>query len=269
MKGRCIVIGNIAGSNNIFTYSRVQNSVQNKDNAFSEALETSDSAKDTLLAGAPDKWVTEPGISFNAVKKALKYKKETLGIDDTEPTYELTAEQKDWLYSRHDLDSMQTYISYSFVNAGGNTQYGVKSTAEYSNFLADLVYLGVFSYDDLIQTSPLDTRSGGNSVLSGYAAEMQGSNRGLLDTARMTVEHLENMFSFYSERAMDPSRAVSGDYEFAELIKQHYLPYSQRFFDFIDKLLGREVEDVPQENIVPNIQDCSDRLAEDFGGIVR
>ena len=75
----------------------------NNDNAFSEALETTEnSAEDTLLASAPDKWVTKPGISFNAVKKALEYKK-SLGIDDAEPTHELTAEQRDWLYSRHDL----------------------------------------------------------------------------------------------------------------------------------------------------------------------
>lgn len=72
---------------------------RNNDNAFSEALETTEnSAEDTLLASAPDKWVTEPGISFNAVKKALEYKK-SLGIDDAEPTHELTAEQRDWLYS--------------------------------------------------------------------------------------------------------------------------------------------------------------------------
>jgi len=261
------MIGNIARNNNIFTYSRVQSRARNNDNVFSEALETTDSAEDTLLASAPDKWVTEPGISFNAVKKALEYKK-SLGIDDAEPTHELTAEQKDWLYSRHDLGSMQAYTSYSFVNDGGSTQYGVKSTAEYSNFLADLAYLGVFSYDDLIQTSPLDTRPGGNSVLSGYVAEMQSANYGLLDTARMSVEHLENMFSFYSERAMDPSRAVSGDSEFAELIRQRYLPYSQRFFEFVDELLGRDVEEVPQESVVPDIQDCSGKLAEDFGGIV-
>lgn len=259
------MITNIVRNNNIFTYSRAQNSAQNKGNAFSEVLETSDSTKDTLLASAPDKWVTEPGISFNAVKKALEYKKETLGIDETEPTHELTAEQKDWLYSRHDLDSMQTYTSYSFVNDGGNMQYGVKATAEYSNFLADLAYLGVFSYDDLIQTSPLDTRPGGSSVLSGYATEMQSSDRGLLDTARMSVEHLENMFRFYNERSKDTIRAVSGDSEFAELIRQRYLPYSQRFFEFIDELLGRDVEDVLRESVVPDIQDCSDRLAEDFG----
>ena len=96
------MIGNIARNNNIFTYSRVQSRARNNDNVFSEALETTDSAEDTLLASAPDKWVTEPGISFNAVKKALEYKK-SLGIDDAEPTHELTAEQKDWLYSRHDL----------------------------------------------------------------------------------------------------------------------------------------------------------------------
>ena len=130
----------------------------NNDNAFSEALETTEnSAEDTLLASAPDKWVTEPGISFNAVNKALEYKK-SLGIDDAEPTHELTAEQRDWLYSRHDLGSMQAYTSYSFVNDGGSTQYGVKATAEYSNFVADLAYLGVFSYDDLIQTSPAGIR---------------------------------------------------------------------------------------------------------------
>ena len=259
------MIINAAAGNKAYAYTPVKRA-QSKEDTFSETLESS--AEDTLLANAPDKWVTEPGISFNAVKKALEYKKDTLGIEDSEPTHELTAEQRDWLYSRHDLDSMQTYTGYSFVNDGGSTQYGVKATAEYSNFLADLAYLGVFSYDDLIQTSPIDTRAGGNSVLSGYVAEMQSSSRGLLDTARMSVEHLENMFSFYSERSKDPLQAVSGDSEFAELIRQRYLPYSQQFFEFIDDLLGRDVEDVPQESAVPDIQDCSGKLAEDFGGII-
>lgn len=76
---------------------------------------------------------------------------------------------------------------------------------------------------------------------------MQSSGGGLWYAARMFVVRLENMLSFCNGRSEEPLRAVSGDSEFAEPIRRRYLPYCQRFFEFIDELLGRDVEDVPPE----------------------
>ena len=68
------------------------------------------SVMDTLFKNAPDKWVTEPGLSLNTVSAAVKYRESELGIKITEPTHELTPEQREWLYSRHDLSTMKTHV---------------------------------------------------------------------------------------------------------------------------------------------------------------
>lgn len=191
-----------------------------------------------LLKNAPDKWVTEPGISLNAAVAAAKYRKE-LGLPDSEPTHELTSEQREWLLSRHDLSSMRTTIGYSY-QYGKTTQYGWKSTPEYSNFLADLAYLGIFTPDEFILTSPLDTRPGAHSgTLTEYANSLLNSDGGVRSAAKLFVDHLQSMFSYYNERSKS-SLAVPGDEEFAEMIRERYLPINQKFFEFIDDLIKCE-----------------------------
>lgn len=246
------------------SYSVFIGSVQagGTDGSFDEMLVETEEEK--LLKNAPDKWVTEPGIAHNAVCAAVEYRKSELGIMDTEPTHELTPAQREWLYSRYDFSTMQTHVCYSY-DYGGTTQYRTKATPEYSNFLADLAYLGVYSADEFIQVSPLDTRPGAYSTLTEYANEVWNSDGSLLNTAKMFVKHLENMFDFYNERSKDPLKAVEGDAEFAVLIKEHYMPIKQKFFEFISELIGCNDEHTLQSSIVPIIEDCSEKLKEDFG----
>ncbi len=236
------------------------------DSSFDEILPAAETTEEKLMKTAPDKWVNEAGISFDAIKSALDYREKELGISpDAEPTHELTPEQREWLCSCHDFSTMQVYVRYSF-DYGGTTQYRTKATAEYSNFVADLAYLGVYSADEFIHTSPLDTRPGGSSTLTGYLYDSLNSDNSLLGTARAFVSHLENMWSFYNERSKG-ALAVEGDAEFAALIKEHYLPINQQFFEFIDKLIGNSDERFPQNGAVPPIEDASERLKEDFGGM--
>lgn len=208
--------------------------------------DAAETVMDKLFKNAPDKWVTEPGLSFNAIKAALEFKENELGIKNSEPTHELTPEQREWLYSRHDFSTMQMYVRFT-VEYGGTTQYQTNATAEYSNFVADLAYLGVYSYEDFIWVSPLDTRAGsGDSTLSGLLSDFLNSDGGLLDSARMLLSHMQNMFSFYNERSKDPLQAINGDAEFAALIKEHYLPFYQQFFEFVDDLINNDNEQLPQ-----------------------
>ena len=86
----------------------------------------------------PDRWKTCWGSSESygwGVDIAVKFMREEMGIDVSErvPTHEITDEQKDWLASRHNLDTIQNY--------------GI-NTLEMQNFLADLVYLNVYSPDE-------------------------------------------------------------------------------------------------------------------------
>jgi len=252
----------------ILANSRKKDGVDNVDNSFNELIPAVETENERLMKNAPDKWVTAPCLSFDAIDLALDYREKELGIPlDAEPTHELTPEQREWLYSRHDFSTMQVYVRYSY-DYGGTTQYCTKATAEYSNFLADLAYLGIYSADEFIHTSPLDTRPGANSVLSGDVFNSLNSDNSLMGTARAFVSHLEKMWSFYDERSKS-AFAVEGDAEFAELIKEQYLPINQQFFEFIDKLIRNDDEQPPQNSVAPNIEDASEKLKEDFGKLAQ
>ncbi len=242
-----------------------------EDSSFSELL--SDVADD-LLKNAPDKWVTEAGFTADAVEAAAAFMQDELGIDVSkiEPTHEITPEQMDWLRSRHDFSTMRRYATYSFVNDSGQTQYGFKATPEYSNFMGDLMYIGAYTKVELtveLWVEPIDTRPGANSVISGDLFNSLNSDNSLLGTARAFVKHLENMFSFYDARSKDPLKAMEGDAEFAALIKEHYLPLNQQFFEFIDELIRSEDEQPQQNSAVPPIEDASEKLKEDFGKLAQ
>lgn len=239
------------------------------DGSFDEAL--AEAAENDILKKAPDKWVTEAGFSSDAIKAAVEYMRNELGINvsEIEPTHEITPEQMDWLNSRYDFSVMQRRVRYTFVNDSGITQYGFKSTAEYSNFLADLTYLGVFTAKELNEmwTMPLDTRPGNDQpILTDYFNEMWNSDD-TLDTAEMFVKHLEKMFNFYDERSKDPTRAVDGDEKFAVLIMEKFMLLPKLFVEIVRKLSGGEDEDIPQSSAVPPIEDASGKLKEDFGGL--
>lgn len=236
------------------------------DGSFDEAL--AEAATD-ILKNAPDQWVTEAGFSSHAIKKALEYMKNELGInaDEIEPTHELTPEQTDWLKSRYDFSTMRHYVRYTFVNESGITQYAAKSTVEYSNFVADLTYLGVFTEKELNEMwlEPIDIRSGCQPILSDCLNETERSDL-LSDTVKMFVAHLERMFGLYDERSKDTVRAADGDAEFAALIGERLLSF-QLFAGIIERLTGGDDEEFPQSGAVPPIEDASGKLDEDFAGL--
>ncbi len=251
-----------------FLYSNTDKKTESADNSFGETLAEM-TADDTLMAKAPDKWVTEACFSWNVIKEALSFREKELGISekDIEPTHELTPEQKAWLDQRHDFSSMRRYVPYSYKSSEGTIGYGYKSTAEYSNFLADIVYLGVFSYDDLVNmwTEPIDTRPGSASSNSILLSGALGSENDLLSASRAFVSRLENMFEFYNSRSKDPHAAVEGDAEFALLIKEHFLPLPKLFSKMLEELFGDENAEMPRSSAVPPIEDASGKLKEDFG----
>lgn len=256
------MIGSVTHGGRSYGGFSVFRKTESADNSF--GVLPAETTEERLLKKTPDKWVTEPGISLNAVNAAVDFRRNELGIEDTEPTHELTPAQREWLYSRHDFSTMQTHVRYSY-DYGGTTQYRSKATPEYSNFLADLAYLGVYSADEFIQLSPLDTRPGSNCALTEYVNNVWSSDCSLTTTAQMVVKHLENMFNFYNERSKDPLKAIEGDAEFAALIKEHFLPINQRFFEFISELIGNSDAQPPQSSIIPAVEDCSEKLKEDFG----
>ncbi len=223
-----------------------RSSSRNDSGTFGEILSgliDSEEQTDPLLQNAPDKWTDEAGLSANSVKKAYEKLRE-LGIDpDKRKPHELTDEEISWLRSRHDFANMTQYtVEYIPVDGGVRTQPQIRSTAEYCNFLADLAYLGAYSYDDLVvPVSPLDTRPNGFSVLSGYAESiLSGAGKASpLDNARLTRDYLNDMYDFYDNRSKNPLLAVAGDSEFAELIRTSYMPLYDDFLNLFTKIFDR------------------------------
>ncbi len=219
----------------------------------------------------PEKWVTKAGFSADAVKAAAAFMQDELGIDVSkiEPTHEITPEQMDWLRSRHDFSTMRQTEMYSFKNDGGQTQYGFKSTPEYSNFLGDLMYLGIYTEQELtvgLWVEPIDTRPDSyGGVISDHLSDYIGGSS--LDFSRAMVSNLENMWNFYNERSKG-AFAVEGDTEFAALIKEHYLPLQKQFFELLDKLFKNSNEYIPQNIVNLPIEDVSEKLNENFGWLM-
>lgn len=195
----------------------------------------------------PEQWVTEAGYSADAVKAAAAFMRDELGIDvsQIEPTHEITPEQMEWLRSRHDFSSMRQTEMYSFTNDSGQTQYGFRSTPEFSNFLGDLMYLGIYSEQELkvdLWVEPIDTRPGGYSnVISEHLSDYIGGS--VLDFSRAVVSKLEKMWDFYDERSRS-NYAVEGDAEFAALIKENYFSLQNQFLELLEKLFESSDEDV-------------------------
>lgn len=235
---------------------------------FSDALECQEIDKSENKL-PPDKWVTEAGFSADAVKAAAAFMQDELGVDVSKikPTHEITPEQMEWLRSRHDFSTMRHTEMYSFTNDGGQTQYGFKSTPEYSNFLGDLMYLGIYTEQELtvgLWVEPIDTRPDSyGSVISEHLSDYIGGSP--FDFSRAMVSNLENMWNFYNERSKG-FFAVDGDEEFAALIKEHYLPLQKQFFELLEKLFNNSDEDISQNVINPPIEDISEKLKEDFSG---
>lgn len=110
--------------------------------SFAEYLEGSTNNEVKI----PNNWCLDTDKYGAGIDKAVEYMQKELGIDpyDRKPTYEITAEQMQWIKSRHNLDDI-------YKTANGSCDDGCCSwTMSWwdENFLSDLVYLNVISPED-------------------------------------------------------------------------------------------------------------------------
>ncbi len=151
------------------------------------------------------------------------------------PIRGITDSQIDWLRSRYDFSAMRM---------GGGQAFG----GEYAGFLADLVSLGVYSDNEVdiirMKQAPLDTRPG-TPITQFCLANLTLKSGGVspLESYRDFVAFLEEQIEYYNDRAKDPSQAVEGDAEFAEIIAERYLPLPKSFLELLEKLYA----DVPDD----------------------
>ena len=98
------------------------------------------------------------------------------------------------------------------------------------------------------QESPLDTRP--DSFKGGYILEefpIVTGEESPLETMRDYVSRIEERIGFYIERSKDPNRAVEGDVEFAELIREKCWVLNHDFLELLEKLFAEETDDSDNE----------------------
>ncbi len=170
----------------------------------------------------------------------------------------ITEMQIDWLRSRYDFPNMKMEVGETFdVDPNKQTQaVGIFwETKEYGNFLADLVNMGLYTKDEMetirLKPSPLDTRPRSQTYeIDFMPVTIKLGNESPLESYRDYVSRLEERIEHYNERAKDPSQAVEGDKEFAELIEEDYLPLPKSFLELLEKLYA----DNPDEDETLNNQ---------------
>lgn len=164
----------------------------------------------------------------------------------------ITDAQIDWLRSRYDFPSLKMEIGETFdIDPNKETQVlGIfRQTDEYTHFLADLVDMGLYTDDEMetirMKLTPIDTRPRPkNYEITLTPVEIKLGDDSPLETYRDFVAHLEERIEYYNNRAKDPSKALEGDTEFAELIAEEYLPLPKSFLELLEKLYA----DVPDED---------------------
>lgn len=177
---------------------------------FVDILAADNNRRSENGAEIPDMWKTGWGNaeSFGwGVDIVVKYMREELDINVSErvPTHEITDEQKDWLASRHDLGTIQNYS----IN-----------TLEMQNFLADLVYLNIYSPDEaknltLVsypshtgRVERLDNVSDGRVFHTG--------ERNFADLIANTINAQRSIIDYMQKKYDDPVRSQQEDLEYIQ-----------------------------------------------------
>lgn len=173
------------------------------------------------------------------------------------PIRGITEVQIDWLRSKYDFPNMKMYsVEMQNYDIDFNSPYSLvgvyRKTDEYCDFLDDLVELEIYSEEEMhalqYQESPLDTRP--DSFKNGYILEelpIVTGEESPLETMRDYVSRIEERIGFYVERSKDPNRAVEGDVEFSELIREKCWVLNRDFLELLEKLFADE-SDGKQEN---------------------
>ncbi|MDE7361370.1 MAG: hypothetical protein K2N38_05500 [Oscillospiraceae bacterium] len=171
------------------------------------------------------------------------------------PIRGITEAQIDWLRSKYDFPNMKMY-AVEAADYDSDTPFSllgvIRKTDEYRGFLSDLVKLEIYSEEEMnalqYQESPLDTRP--DSFKGGYILEelpIVTGEESPLDYMRDYVSRIEERISFYVERSKDPNRAIEGDVEFAEVVREKCWEVNHSFLELLEKLFADETGDPDNE----------------------
>lgn len=197
--------------------------------SFEDILAADDSQQVENNVKIPDRWKTGWGTAESygwGVDIAVKFMREEMGINISErvPTHEITDEQRDWLASRHNLETIQNY--------------GI-NTLEMQNFLADLVYLNVYSPDEAKKLTLVSFPSH-----TGRVAQLDNVSDGRVfhtnegnfaDLIASTIDAQHSIIDYMQKKYDDPIRSQSEDMEYIQKVSQ-FLANKQECYSALLKL---------------------------------
>lgn len=227
-----------------------------------------ENAEKTERYAAPNRWTSErlytndtstpEGYRVNRdalskVKKQLEA--EGINADSRTPTHEITDEQMEWLGSRYDFD---------FLNACSYTH------SEYGNFMLDLAYLNVFSFDEvenMFGVMPFNTNHKGylykmdtGDGLSGYVNPFGG------------VGNYVDQDDLYTQLIMEYLKVkCTGrtEKEYERMTEELAVQRADRMSvikEFFARVAANKENNL--DGAKPNIENISEKLKEDFGGLI-
>lgn len=194
------------------------------------------------------------GSFLETIKQAEKQK--ALEQRTAEPTHSLTDEQREILNSKYDFSTMEGAVRNVVSDGNGGYHKFTTYSEDYISFLGDLVYMNVYSADEItrLHSKPLpvhDKMQPAGGIVNNSFAEITA---GIGQQTEAHIRGLEEMFAYYDKRSENPSQAVIGDDRFANTLSS-LLAFNRQFFEMIKTLNG-------------GFEDASAKLKEDFGGMV-
>lgn len=202
-------------------------------------------------------------LGYTADKYALnnvreKLKSEGIDPDRREPSYSITDEQVEWLSSRYDF--------------GDESAWDSAQSPEFGNFVLDLVYLNVISFDDVEILFGVTEFNANHRVTEFFPGKGYVNSDGSYSAtyeeyiARMNAEYFAKHSSELSEDSEYYGKSV-------EEIEKKITQKVQRHFELVSMLDSffeqlREYSAGGFDVVKPFISDFSDKLKEEFGKAV-
>lgn len=223
-----------------------------QDSAVSESKqEVQNSENEKWINGSLFKIDLNSSLGYAADKSALnkvreKLKAEGIDPDHREPTYGITDEQVEWLSGRYDFDT--------------NSAWDSMQSPEFGNFVLDLAYLNVLSFDDvetLFGVLEFNANHRCTEFVEGKGyANSDGSYSANYEDfiAKMNAEYLADK---------SPEKPVENiEKTINNQVKRHF-----ELMSLLDSFFAqlREYTANGFDTIKPFITDFSEKLKEDFG----
>lgn len=210
-------------------------------------------------------WISQDGYvpTHEKLKEFRDIFLEKFGIDlenRVNATHEITSEQKEWLASRYDLNTLQS---------------AAVGSDEHNNFMLDLVYLNVFSIEEtVISHSTVVSFAPGEKASITFDDEDKiiSSAEKFIDAISKTADALADFIMEYIARkygaVKDAPDKVKEWYENTNKIIEQKREVYTVLKSFFENLSNDSEQESECNGATPTIEDAARKLKEDFGKII-